>query len=86
MSLYKCDLAGDLKNGVCPSKRWKCDGYCDEHFSDDLTVIDPKDVCKESSIFGNYYLAVDDELIKQLQNGKVLALLNEEYNFFIKRI
>ena len=46
-------------------------------------IIDKKDVCSTSSIFGNYCIAIDDELLESLKHGEVLGITGEEYNIFI---
>ena len=85
---YRCDYANELnEKGYCEHKRHKCDG-CGDVFQwpgvdDKLSVVDRKDICKESSLFGNYYITMNAQDVANLIAGKCLALTDEEYNIFI---
>ena len=61
----------------CKLKRFWCDGngnqLCDEPFE----VIERREMCSRSSIFGNYYLQLTEENIEALRNGKVLYAKGE---------
>lgn len=78
-----CDLFKDghctkyRKNGVCiPSEVTWCD--------EPMMVIEANQICRQSSIFGNYLLCITEEQIEALRNGKVLRNKDaEEYNVFI---
>ena len=89
---YICDYADERvkyrnKNGWCKHKQSYCDGNGDcFNVVDETDVpeeIDRKDICKNSSIFGNYYIELTDEQIDNLKSGKVYGLLHEEYNIFV---
>lgn len=54
-------------------------------FDEKVTNIENKDVCKMSSIFGNYYISLTDNQIDALKNGVILGLTNQEYNIFIRK-
>lgn len=85
---HKCDYADERnKVGYCKHKRGLCDG-CGDVFqkpgdNDRLSVVERKDICKKSSPFGNYYIAMNAQDVANLIAGKCLALTGEEYNIFI---
>lgn len=85
---HKCDYAGERdKRGYCRHKRFKCDG-CGDVFKipgddDRLVIVERKDICKESSLFGNYYITMNAQDVANLIAGKCLALTGEEYNIFL---
>lgn len=85
---HKCDYADDLNaRGYCAHKRLKCDG-CGDVFkkqgeNDRLSVVERKDICKKSSLFGNYYITINAQDVANLIAGKCLALTGEEYNIFL---
>lgn len=85
---HKCDYADELdERGYCRRKRCRCNG-CGDVFlcpdeNDRLSVVERKDICKESSLFGNYYITMNAQDVANLIAGKCLALTGEEYNFFI---
>ena len=87
--MYKCDYADELnKDGYCKYKRCKCDGcgdlfLSDPDMNDRLTVVKRKDICKESSLWGNYYIAMNAQDVANLLSGKCLAITHGEYNIFI---
>lgn len=85
--MYKCDYADEIKNGMCAHKSCRCNGIVEkeEFFIDGykFETIEIKDICKESSPFGNYYLRLTDADIQTIKNGGVLGVLDEEYNIFI---
>lgn len=84
----KCDFADERNNrGYCAHKRLRCDG-CGDVFkkpgdNDRLTVVDRKDICKKSSLFGNYYITMTAQDVENLIAGKCLAITGEEYNIFL---
>ena len=87
--MHKCDYADERNSrGYCAHKRIrKCDG-CGDVFVDmkdceTLHVVERKDICKESSLFGNYYISMNAQDVANLIAGKCLALTGEEYNIFI---
>lgn len=85
---HKCDYADELDaQGYCKHKRYKCDGCGDVFLIPDcidrLTVVERKDICKKSSLWGNYYITMNAQDVANLISGKCLALTGEEYNFFI---
>ena len=87
---FKCDYADERckrrnKDGWCKHKQMYCDGNGCFPFDEKVTVVENKDVCKMSSIFGNYYISLNDNQIDALKNGGILGLTNEEYNIFIKK-
>ena len=89
MKYYKCDYADERckrgkKDGWCKHKQIYFDGNGCFPFDDILVIVENKDICKNSSIFGNYYISLNDEHIEALKSGKAVALLHEEYNIFIK--
>lgn len=85
---HKCDYADERnEQGYCAHKRYKCDG-CGDVFQrpgddDRFTVIERKDICKKSSLFGNYYFVMNAQDVANLIAGKCLALTGEEYNIFL---
>lgn len=85
---HKCDYADELdERGYCRHKRWRCNG-CGDVFlcpgeDERLSVVERKDICKESSLFGNYYITMNAQDVANLIAGKCLALTGEEYNFFL---
>ena len=85
---HKCDYADERnKNGYCAHKRMYCNG-CGDSFqadgdNDKVHIVERKDICKESSLFGNYYIAINAQDVANLIAGKCLALTDEEYNIFI---
>lgn len=88
-----CDYADERKtyrnkSGWCEHKQVYCDGNgCpDDFFSEEVSLIEKKDVCKMGSIFGNYHIGITEEQIKQLSSGEVLGLVEEEYNIFLKKV
>lgn len=86
--MHKCDYADERdERGYCKHKRFKCNG-CGDAFQipgddDRLTVVERKDICKESSLFGNYYITMNAQDVANLIAGKCLALTGEEYNIFL---
>lgn len=87
---FKCDYADERckrgkKDGWCEHKRFYCDGNGCFPFDEKVTNIENKDVCKMSSIFGNYYISLTDNQIDALKNGVILGLTNQEYNIFIRK-
>lgn len=86
--LHKCDYADERnEHGYCRHKRGKCDG-CGDIFTapemvDRLVIVERKDICKESSIFGNYYITMNAQDVANFIAGKCLALTGEEYNIFL---
>lgn len=85
---YKCDYADERNaRGHCERKRQTCDGCGDiyeRNFDKDkLEVVERKDICAASSIFGNYYIALNAQDVANLVAGKCLALTGEEYNIFL---
>ena len=88
--MYECDLAKERvekgrKAGYCLHKRIFCDGSGCVPLNEKCEKIEKKDICKKSSIFGNYYIGLTSEQIEAIQNGEVFAILDEEYNIFIGR-
>ena len=86
--MHKCDYAGERnERGYCRHKRLLCDGcgdvFTDPKAVDRLVIVERKDICKESSPFGNYYIKLDAQDVANLIAGKCLALIHEEYNFFL---
>lgn len=85
---HKCDYADELnKQHYCKHKRLRCDG-CGDVFqkpgdNDRLAVVERKDICKKSSLFGNYYITMNAQDVANLIAGKCLALTGEEYNIFL---
>lgn len=65
------------KNGACKpsSRKWFDDP--DKH-----EMISVERMCTESSIFGNYYIAITKEELKKIEQGEVL-MLRDEYGFFV---
>lgn len=45
-----------------------------------METIDKCEVCQKSSMFGNYYIVLTEDDIQTLKDGKVLAVLEQEYN------
>lgn len=84
---HKCDYADNRvkyrnRDGYCKHKGCYCDG--NGYLSPDEVVepIDKKDMCKKSSLFGNFYIGLTDEQIEALKNGAVFVSYGE-YNFYI---
>ena len=78
----KCILMDE--NGHCT--KWRKNGKCiksDVTWCDDaLELIEPDQMCRKSSIFGNYYFYITEEQLEALKNGKVLCDV-DEYGIFI---
>lgn len=88
--MFKCDYADERvtkDNKIfCKHKGIYCsngNGYCEP--DTEVEKVEKKDVCKNSSIFGNYYIGLTDEQIEGLKNGDLFAKLGEEYNIFISK-
>lgn len=84
----KCDYADERdKSGFCAHKRCRCNGCGDlfvgNPYCSEVDVVERKDICKKSSLFGNYYITLTTKDIVKLQEGQCLALTEEEYNIFI---
>ena len=85
---HKCDYADERNEaGYCKHKRGLCNG-CGDVFQwpgdhDRLSVVDRKDICKMSSLFGNYCIVLSAQDVASLIAGKCLALTGEEYNIFL---
>lgn len=86
--MHKCDYADERDaRGYCKHKRCQCDG-CGDVFAwpgddDRVEVVERKDICRESSLWGNYYIAVNAQDVANLIAGKCLAITGEEYNIFL---
>ena len=78
----RSDEVGRNGQRYCKRKRVWCDGngnqLCDEPFE----VIDRREMCAKSSIFGNYYLQLTEENIEALRSGKVL-FVGDEYGILV---
>ena len=80
-----CDYCTD--NGRCQKydERQTCKPSSLEWFAKSVVafeIIEADQVCRKSSIFGNYYFTITPEQIEQLKQGKVLQY-TEEYGIFI---
>lgn len=84
MSYHWCPLAPQTAKTF---RRKKKDGACDGNGfkvgEDALETIDKCEVCQKSSIFGDYDMVLTEDDIQTLKNGKVLAVLGQEYNIFV---
>ena len=85
----KCDFANNRrkyrnKPNWCSYKQTYCDGNGFIKPDFEPTILEPKDVCAKSSIFGNYYIKITDKDIEALKSGKAVAIVGEEYNIFIE--
>lgn len=81
MSYHRCALAPQIeKTFWCEEKGGPCDGNGFRVGEDALETIDKCEVCQKSSMYGNYYLVLTEEDIQTLKSGKVLAVLENEYN------
>ena len=80
----KCDILTD--NGRCGKrdKRYKCKPSTIEWFNDvdEMNLCEIDQVCRNTSIFGNYYFKITNEHIEQLRKGKVIYH-RDEYGMFI---
>lgn len=93
--MFKCEFADERAPGKkdknanrwCARKECYCNGngnlFEDGIDADHLEILDPKDICKNTSIFGNYYFKIGAVELRALMDGKCLALTGEEYNTFI---
>lgn len=45
--------------------------------SDELEVLEVEELDKKCSLFGNYFISITNEQLKELQEGKVLFEINE---------
>lgn len=52
--------------------------WCDEK----LKVCESNQMCRKSSIFGNFYFQLTDDDIEKLKQGKILFTV-DEYGIFI---
>lgn len=99
MSDLKCPNADDRvsrsKKGAknpfmwCSFKRCRCEeptGEVSPNYYDEVELIEPHTTCANSSIFGNYYITLTDADIQAMKDGKIGAILHEEYNVFIKYV
>lgn len=72
--------------GYCERKGRKCNG-CGDLFNqleaDDDVLISREDICANASIFGNYFIRLDENKLCALKEGKCVAIVGEEYNIFI---
>lgn len=81
---YSHERDDEVRKGQrwCKRKRVWCDGngnqLCDEPFE----VIERREMCAKSSIFGNYYLQLTEENIEALRAGKVL-FVGDEYGVLV---
>ena len=88
MEKEKCQGCDLYKNGHCTkwSKNCSAQPSTIKWFTDDpiekleFTSVDR--VCRKSSIFGNYYIAITQSDIDRLKNGEVGYIL-DEYGTFI---
>lgn len=90
--MIKCEYADERvflagRNGWCERKHIYCDGDCsmEKCFVDELKETEPKDICKNSSLFGNFYFGITKEQLERLKNGAVLYC-TDEYGMFIKYV
>jgi len=90
--MIKCDYADERerknnRDGWCKWKEAYCngDGYELCWFTDELTEVEPKDVCCKNSIFGNFYFGITKEQLEALKNGAILYAC-DEYGMFIKYV
>lgn len=81
--MKECDLN---INGRCKKidGRWKCKRSDASWFddADELKIIEPDEMCRRGSIFGNAYFKITTEHLQALVHGKVLFNLGE-YGTFI---
>lgn len=79
-----CDCDLKLENGCCNkwNRKSKCDPSTINWFDDHMEVIEINQVCRKSSIFGNYFYIITKEQIEALLEGKVLYAC-DEYGMFI---
>lgn len=86
--MHKCDYADERDvEGYCQHKRCQCDG-CGDVFAkpgddDRMEIVERKDICRKSSLWGNYYIAVNAQDVANLIAGKCLAITGAEYNIFL---
>ena len=84
---HECPYAKELKGGRCARKNFRCDGNGDivsgkgANFTE-LKIVERRDSCAPSSIFGNYCYEITEEHIQALREGKILCDV-DEYGFFI---
>ena len=81
MEKQECD---QFVNGKCKKygKPERCE-QCDiREFDEEFTVIDMSEVCRKSSMCGNYYFLITEKDIEALRQGKVLCSV-DEYGIFI---
>ena len=80
----KCWLYRDGRCAKFDARR-KCTpsdmSWFDEEYGR-LQIIEPAEMCKQSSIFGNNFFLIDDEQLEALKQGKVLFDI-AEYGTFI---
>ena len=97
MGDLKCPNADDRvsrsKNGKsfiwCSAKRCRCEdatGDFGPNYFDEVEIIEPNTICASGSLFGNYYIKLTDDDIQAMKDGKIGAILHEEYNVFIKYV
>lgn len=98
MEDLKCPIADDRvclhgsrsKNRTwCSAKRCKCvdaTGDFGPGYFDEVEIIEPNTICASGSLFGNYYIKLTDDDIQAMKDGKIGAILHEEYNVFIKYV
>lgn len=81
MEKQECDL---FVNGKC--KKYGnpvlCEQFGISEFDEEFTAIDMSEVCRKSSIYGNYYFLLTEKDIEALRAGKVLSSV-DEYGTFI---
>lgn len=79
-----CDCDLKLENGRCNKYgcKYKCEPSSINWFDDNMEVIEIDQVCRKSSIFGNYFYAITKKQIEALLAGKVLYDC-DEYGMFI---
>ena len=71
----------------CPYKKWFCeDGSGCVDYDEKFTMVEPNEVCVNTSPYGNYCIKLTDADIEAIKQGKVGAILDEEYNIFVKYV
>lgn len=78
-----------------PCKYRKSDGMCEKYkirrkcaepliptFDGIAVILDRDEVCEHSSIFGNHYIALSEDHIQALKDGKAVAAI-DEYGVFL---
>lgn len=74
----------NYENGRCKKWNQNCDAtiFTIDDFLEKLSECAMKDVCRESSRWGNYMFTLNDSQIDALKSGKIL-FFEDEYGYFL---